>query len=107
MAFDNQRLMDLVRFCRHKLYDENLITKEEFVELVSVGSGSARRLEDYDGALRRWSARQHQSDLNFTALEKQNTSLTERITELEAMLEDRLLRVAELEGLLDRKVGQR
>lgn len=42
------RLLDLVRYCRHQLHDEKLITDEEFAALVEVGPESARRLESYD-----------------------------------------------------------
>jgi hypothetical protein len=45
---ENQRLRDLIRYCRHELHDEGLITDEEFAALVEVGSESARRLESYD-----------------------------------------------------------
>lgn len=48
IVLDNQRLIDLVRYCRHRLHEENLITDEEFADLVKVGSESARRLESYD-----------------------------------------------------------
>lgn len=48
IILDNQRLIDLVRYCRHRLHAENLITDEEFADLVKVGSESARRLENYD-----------------------------------------------------------
>lgn len=42
------RLLDLVRYSRHSLHEENLITDDEFVALVFVGAESARRLESYD-----------------------------------------------------------
>jgi hypothetical protein len=48
---ENERLRDLVRYCRHQLHEENLITDEEFAALVEVGSESARRLENYDAML--------------------------------------------------------
>ena len=53
-AAERLRLFDLVRFCRHKLFEENLITPEEFSDILSEGSvsapdgGSVRRLESYD-----------------------------------------------------------
>jgi hypothetical protein len=34
---------------RHELFDADLITIDEFNELVLEGSASARRLEAYDG----------------------------------------------------------
>lgn len=43
-----KRLLDLVRYSRHALHDENLITDDEFAALVSEGAESARRLESYD-----------------------------------------------------------
>lgn len=45
---DQQRLMDLVRQCRHDLHENALITDEEFAALAMVGAESARRLESYD-----------------------------------------------------------
>ena len=53
-AAERLRLFDLVRFCRHKLFEENLITPEEFSDILAEGSvsapdgGSVRRLESYD-----------------------------------------------------------
>lgn len=44
----NQRLFDLVRHQRHDLHDAGLITDEELADLITAGSSSARRLEDYD-----------------------------------------------------------
>jgi hypothetical protein len=45
------RLLDLVRYCRHQLHEEKLITDDEFAQLVNVGSASARRLEAYDALI--------------------------------------------------------
>lgn len=45
---DNQRLWDLLRFCRHKLFDENLISPEEFALLVT-DHPAVERLHGYDG----------------------------------------------------------
>jgi hypothetical protein len=46
---DNLRLMDLVRYMRAKLYQEGLITEDEYLALSKeVPAGSPRRLEDYD-----------------------------------------------------------
>lgn len=45
---NGERLLDLVRYKRHALHEDNLITDEEYAELCSVGPGSARRLENYD-----------------------------------------------------------
>lgn len=45
---ENERLRDLIRYCRHDLHEEGLITNDEFVALVEVGAESARRLESYD-----------------------------------------------------------
>lgn len=67
---NNQRLLDLVRFCRHQLHDEKLITNEEFAALVSVGAQAARRLEDYD------------------AVNAERDSLRAVVVELEAVIED-------------------
>ena len=58
LAGERQRLFDLVRFCRHKLLEEDLITQEEFSEILIEGSvasrapdgGSVKRLESYDHA---------------------------------------------------------
>lgn len=47
MQIDNQRLWDLLRFCRHDLHNEELITNEEFAELVMM-TGAVQRLETYD-----------------------------------------------------------
>lgn len=52
------RLWDLVRFCRHELHREGLITNEEYAELAAAensapgsGSPSAQRLATYDALL--------------------------------------------------------
>lgn len=47
------RLYDLVRYARHYLHDDGLITDEEFADLVGTGSESARRLEGYDALRKR------------------------------------------------------
>jgi hypothetical protein len=43
----HQRLLDLVRYCRHRLFDVELITREEFAELVKDHPAVAR-LSSYD-----------------------------------------------------------
>lgn len=43
----NLRIYDLVRFMRHELHQEGLITDEEYAELAG-DSGSVKRLDDYD-----------------------------------------------------------
>lgn len=53
---DYQRMWDLVRVQRHALLDANLITRDEYAELLAAetssqpgtGSPSPRRLESYD-----------------------------------------------------------
>lgn len=42
------RLLDLVRYCRHQLHEEGLITADDLAALLEVGPESARRLESYD-----------------------------------------------------------
>lgn len=42
------RLLDLVRYCRHQLHEEGLITTEDLAALLEAGPGSVRRLESYD-----------------------------------------------------------
>lgn len=44
---DRQRLWDLARFCRVELLDADLITTDEYAELVSDSDGRGR-LETYD-----------------------------------------------------------
>lgn len=51
----HQRVWDLLRQCRHKLLDENLISREEYAWLLADapnvlgrGSPAPRRLETYD-----------------------------------------------------------
>lgn len=41
------RIVDLLRYCRHQLLDEKLITQDEFMSLLST-EGSVPRLESYD-----------------------------------------------------------
>lgn len=48
---ENERLRDLVRYCRHQLHEEGLITDEEFVAMAEVGVESVGRLENYDAML--------------------------------------------------------
>lgn len=45
---ENERLRDLVRYCRHELLREGLITQEEFTALLDDDGESVRRLENYD-----------------------------------------------------------
>lgn len=47
---ENERLRDLVRYCRHQLHEENLITDEEFAALLDDGE-SVARLENYDAMM--------------------------------------------------------
>jgi hypothetical protein len=44
---DGERLLDLVRYSRHALHEEGLITDQEYTELMGVHA-SPRRLEGYD-----------------------------------------------------------
>jgi hypothetical protein len=46
-----QRLRDLVRYCRHQLHEERLISDEEFTDLLSNTPGAVARLEGYDKAV--------------------------------------------------------
>jgi hypothetical protein len=48
-----QRLYDLVRYCRHYLHDERLLTNAEYGAITATGFDSARRLEAYDALERR------------------------------------------------------
>lgn len=48
MFANNQRVIDMLRFCRSELHEAELITNDEYAEIVQLGSASARRLEDYD-----------------------------------------------------------
>lgn len=45
---DNQRVIDMLRFCRSELHQAGLITDQEYADIVMIGSESARRLESYD-----------------------------------------------------------
>ena len=45
-----QRAMDLIRYCRAKLHDANLIDDKEYVALLQMGPESVARLEGYDRA---------------------------------------------------------
>jgi hypothetical protein len=66
-----QRLYDLVRYCRHYLHDEGLLTNAEYGAIVATGADSARRLEAYDAiqrrAERRGAALQHIARLDVPA----------------------------------------
>lgn len=44
---DNQRQLDLLRFCRHELHTQGLITDTEYSDLMQM-SGSVARLGSYD-----------------------------------------------------------
>lgn len=50
---ENERLRDLVRYCRHQLHDEGLITSEELAVLALSPDGveSVKRLENYDAMM--------------------------------------------------------
>jgi len=46
---DNQRQIDLIRYCRAHLHDENLISNEEYAWLLTEENpGAVSRLEQYD-----------------------------------------------------------
>lgn len=45
---ENERLRDLVRYCRHHLHDENLITDAEVAAMLDDDGESVARLENYD-----------------------------------------------------------
>jgi hypothetical protein len=47
-VLDSIRLFDLVRFQRHQLHTEGLITDDELAALVSGSPGAVARLESYD-----------------------------------------------------------
>lgn len=42
----NQRLFDLIRYCRHELHEQKLITDDEYTALA-MEAGALDRLEDY------------------------------------------------------------
>ncbi|HLG97103.1 MAG TPA: hypothetical protein VKX49_12390 [Bryobacteraceae bacterium] len=46
----NERMRDLVRYKRHELFNDDLISQEEFSSLVAETPGSVARLEGYDKA---------------------------------------------------------
>ena len=46
-----QRLRDLVRYCRHQLHEEGLISDDEFTDLLANTPGAVARLEGYDKAI--------------------------------------------------------
>ena len=50
IPFDQQRAYDLLRYCRHQLFTDGLITPDEFADLVFM-DGSVKRLESYDMVL--------------------------------------------------------
>jgi hypothetical protein len=54
---ETQRLRDLVRYCRHQLHEEGLISDEEFTDLLSNTPGAVGRLEAYDKVIARTRAR--------------------------------------------------
>jgi hypothetical protein len=51
MAALNQRGWDLLRQMRHKLFEEKLISEDEYTYLLAEVKGSVKRLEDYDRAV--------------------------------------------------------
>lgn len=61
-----QRLYDLIRFCRTELHNANLITDEEYTEMCSWGAESARRLEDYDAALKALELKEPATESNLS-----------------------------------------
>lgn len=60
MKREIERLKDLVRHQRHALYDEKLISDEEFADLVADSDNGKRvaRLESYDGVRKQLTAAQ-------------------------------------------------
>ena len=54
----NMRLTDLVRYTRHDLFEDGLITPEEYAALVSDSDNGQRvaRLEGYDALTRKVAA---------------------------------------------------
>ena len=48
-----ERATDLVRYARHFLHNENLISDEEYAAIVQDSEGRVARLEGYDTALAR------------------------------------------------------
>lgn len=47
ILFSNERLFDLVRYCRTELHEANLINDEEYAGIASTG-GSIERIQAYD-----------------------------------------------------------
>lgn len=73
------RLRDLVRYCRHHLHEENLITDEEFSDLLTNTPDSVERLESYDRIRKRYEEREE--SVRFHA--QRASEFEERIAELE------------------------
>src|SRR5579883_2855413 len=75
----NERMRDLVRYKRHELFDNDLISREEFASLVSETPGAVVRLEGYDKAKAEFKAR-------VAALEEQLEQAQRERGETESLL---------------------
>lgn len=71
-----QRMFDLVRYQRHELHDAGLLTDQEFGDLIAQGSGSARRLENYDRLTMKLAAQKDEIRGLVTELEHRRSVLS-------------------------------
>ncbi len=71
----NQRLADLVRYKRHDLHNEDLISNEEYAEIVA-NQGAVNRLEGYDTAKAKFKAERDQLITSLQRAEKEVERLT-------------------------------
>lgn len=73
---DNQRMWDLIRFCRGELHSEDLITDEEFCELAK-DHAAVKRLEDYDKRVTAMSTMKYEAHITIEPV------FDERLTEFQ------------------------
>jgi hypothetical protein len=109
---ENQRLTDLVRWCRSELFDEKLIDEAEFAELVADSDSGKRvsRLEGYD-KIRAENAQLKAYPLRCECGEDDQCAMAKEIEALKAQVErdetrDKLLDMITRESIATRQLDK-
>lgn len=101
---ENQRQIDLLRYCRSQLHDTGLISDEEYSWLLAEQPGAVNRLETYDRIRARISeleSKLAEFDFNAGGMIAQVEQRDRRIAELEAEMVALAGQSLELRGALE------
>lgn len=81
---ERERLLNLVRYCRHELLDKELITQDEFASILE--EGSAAKLETYDQLRGQITALEQELKAARDEVQRADDKIVERAAQLSAKI---------------------